>query len=179
VEHRKALPLLLGVPQRDLEPRLTAFSGQRALRKRLSGVVTNTPGRLVLVRASRQLLEIELRRHGARLDRCLWRPDPPEIINLASFMEAALPSDIRTRLKVATLWNKDRVYLDSRGLLHLKSANRSIPETTLVLCHDGPMAAWCSDGKVCGSRFFLPDPDRSDEAGVFANIRTFLARWQW
>ena len=46
-----------------------------------------------------------------------------------------------------------KVYLDRRGLLHLKSADVSVPEVTIVL-KDGPLAGWCADGTLWGEPYF-------------------------
>lgn len=55
----------------------------------------------------------------------------------------------------AASWSDgSQAFLDSRGLLHLKSANRNVPEITLVLHNDGALAAWSSDGRVYGPRCF-------------------------
>ncbi len=46
---------------------------------------------------------------------------------------------------------------DSRGLLHLRSANAALPEITLVLVLGKSTAAWANDGPygvVCGSEYF-------------------------
>ena len=45
-------------------------------------------------------------------------------------------------------------WLDSRGLLHLKSSDITIPEITIVL-KDGRCSGWCSDGEVWGQPYFV------------------------
>jgi len=45
--------------------------------------------------------------------------------------------------------------IDSRGLLHLKSSNLSIPEITIVLVTGTHTACWASDGTTCGTPYFL------------------------
>lgn len=45
--------------------------------------------------------------------------------------------------------------LDNRGLLHLKSSDDKIPQITILLILQRTSAAWSSDGKVCGSTFFI------------------------
>ncbi|UOQ70449.1 hypothetical protein [Hymenobacter cellulosilyticus] len=49
--------------------------------------------------------------------------------------------------------------VDSRGLLHLRSSDLSVPEMTLTLILGRPLAAWAADGTVCGSSYFTgPEP---------------------
>lgn len=50
-----------------------------------------------------------------------------------------------------------RAYADTRGLLHLESANAEIPSVTIVLTIDAPVACWSSDGHVCGNPYFIRD----------------------
>ena len=57
-------------------------------------------------------------------------------------------------LAVATFPDGSQVYLDSRGLLHLKSSDRQIPEATFVM-HDTDAAGWCADGRMWGQPYFL------------------------
>ena len=57
-------------------------------------------------------------------------------------------------LTVATWQDGSRAFVDSRGLLHLQSSDRSLPEATLVL-NDRDVAIWTSDGRVCGSPYFV------------------------
>ena len=47
------------------------------------------------------------------------------------------------------------LFIDSRGLLHLVSADQSIPEVTIVLSLGKTTACWASDGTACGSNYFL------------------------
>jgi MoxR-vWA-beta-propeller ternary system domain bpX1 len=61
---------------------------------------------------------------------------------------------IGSRLSVATFSDGSRVFLDSRGLLHLKSSDRQVPEATFVMCDDD-VAGWCADGRMWGSSYFL------------------------
>jgi ribosomal protein L7/L12 len=52
--------------------------------------------------------------------------------------------------------NGSKAWLDSRGLLHLKSANRANLEITLVM-RDGPLSGWLSSGEVFGDTYYYGD----------------------
>ncbi|MDO7847298.1 hypothetical protein Q5H92_13075 [Hymenobacter sp. M29] len=66
--------------------------------------------------------------------------------------------------------------LDPRGLLHLRSADASVPEITLVLVLGQPTAAWASDGTVCGSAYFTgPHPAR--QLSVLEFNQNYLQRF--
>lgn len=75
--------------------------------------------------------------------------------DLLAFPFQRLPSEGKYgfRLNCATWSDGSKVFLDSRGLLHLQSGNRKIPEVTLVL-RDGPLAGWCADGTLFGPKYF-------------------------
>jgi hypothetical protein len=45
--------------------------------------------------------------------------------------------------------------IDSRGFLHLKSSDQSVPEITIVLVTGAHTACWASDGTACGSSYFV------------------------
>ena len=66
--------------------------------------------------------------------------------------------------------------LDPRGLLHLCSADATVPEITLVLVLGQPTAAWAADGTVCGSTYFTgPNPARC--LSVLEFNRLYLQRF--
>jgi hypothetical protein len=76
------------------------------------------------------------------------------------------------RLKVASWPDGSKAWLDSRGLLHLKRGNSTNPEVSLVLT-DGPLAAWSSDGKICGPDFFLRKPALDEASTLMTRIELF------
>lgn len=47
--------------------------------------------------------------------------------------------------------------VDPRGFLHLISSDASLPEVSLVLILNQGIAAWASDGHVCGADYFIAD----------------------
>ncbi len=78
-------------------------------------------------------------------------------------------------LQVAQFPGGSKVFLDSRGLLHLKSCDPDLPEVSVVLA-DGEVAGWTSDGYVCGPSFFFDGPYTSEPERVFERIMRFFAR---
>ena len=63
------------------------------------------------------------------------------------------------------------VMADSRGLLHLRSSDKSIPELTIVMIMGRPTACWAADGRVCGSVYFTgaDTVESRDVAGFYNN----------
>jgi len=68
-----------------------------------------------------------------------------------------------------------RAWLDSRGLLHLKSSDRAIPEVTLVL-RDGALAGWTAEGWTFGMDYFAGETEPGAPEYVYHNIlESFVA----
>jgi hypothetical protein len=68
----------------------------------------------------------------------------------------------RYHLSAATWDDGSRAVLDSRGLLHLASSDRSVPETTLVLA-EGELTGWHSHGHSWGRQYFIGEKKRRGE----------------
>lgn len=101
---------------------------------------------------------------------CLVRTPIETIPNRIHFQQAAGPPGAGYRLTFAQWTDGSRAYLDSRGLLHLKSARREIPELTIVLA-EGPLAGWSSNGQLFGPEYFTGDETGHEQAYLdFYNI---------
>jgi hypothetical protein len=97
--------------------------------------------------------------------------------NILRFEPIQTPQRFGYGLKLAKWPNGSRAWLDSRGLLHLRSHDVSLPELTLVLGTGIPLATWASDGRLSGPVFFTGDasPSPSDEAARILEIFCSLA----
>jgi hypothetical protein len=85
------------------------------------------------------------------------------------------PPGAHYTLKVAGWTDGSRAFLDSRGLLHLVSSDRKLPQLTLALS-DRPLAGWTSDGRTFGWAYFLPQQATDDASLGAALIREFIER---
>jgi hypothetical protein len=83
------------------------------------------------------------------------------------------PRNTRIELWVAKWPDGSRAYLDSRGMLHLKSSDPTVPEVSLVLTK-GNMSAWSSSGDYVGPRKFVGDAT-PNAVKVSAAVNRFLA----
>jgi hypothetical protein len=73
--------------------------------------------------------------------------------------------------------NGSEAILDSRGLLHLKSVDASIPEICILLVVDKPTACWSADGIVSGPGYFTARTEAPQmEPSVFYKnyVRRFI-----
>lgn len=94
-------------------------------------------------------------------------------------------SDQSCTLQQAAWGNGSKAWLDARGLLHLKSANRANPEITLVM-RDGTLSGWLSSGEVFGEDYHCgKDPTSRGLRRVTAEvawssaIRPFIESVPW
>jgi hypothetical protein len=87
---------------------------------------------------------------------------------IRQFAPAKTLSAFGCELAEASWPDGSRVWLDRRGMLHLKSSQADLPELTLVLA-DPVMAAWSSDGGLGGPPFFT-DQDAWVSTGFAADI---------
>jgi hypothetical protein len=96
-----------------------------------------------------------------------------ELRNKLSFSSELKPTQEGCTLQIATWPCGSKAFLDSRGLLHLKSHDPSVPEVSLVLSGD-EVAGWTSDGHVCGPKFFFEGGHHSDPERVFKCLLQFV-----
>ena len=99
-------------------------------------------------------------------------PSPPDAVK---FRHYPSPRSLGCHLRVAEWPSGSRAFLDSRGLLHLKSHDRTLPEISIVLSK-GPMAAWCSDGAFGGPSFFCNGEDVSRPTAIAEVLRKIVER---
>jgi hypothetical protein len=113
------------------------------------GILVDGNGTLVLVAAHGE--RTALRLIGGDFKFAEDR-EPPRLEDrrIKPFVPTPPPTGASHFLKVASWEDGSRAFLDGRGMLHLKSARPNVPEISLVLLANGPMAAWSSDGRVYG-----------------------------
>ena len=102
---------------------------------------------------------------------------------LMEFKETPVASGFT--LQKAEWDNGSKAWLDSRGLLHLRSANRTHAEITLVM-RDGPLSGWLSSGEVFGDNYYCgKDPTAHGLRRVTADfawnsaVRLFIESVPW
>ena len=98
-----------------------------------------------------------------------------ELRDIVPFGFESKPTGLGCTLQTATWTCGSTVFLDSRGLLHFKSHDTSVPEVSLVLSGD-QVAGWTSEGDVCGPPFFFEGNYNSDPQRVFVCLLQFLNR---
>ena len=153
-----------------MDPQIRESFSTKSARVHLSAVGMAPTSELFLRTRKRQMLTLQLVNGVIKL---IAARHPPTLV--APFQPVDGMS--ATILSVASFVGGEEVFLDRRGLLHLKSSAPSIPEATLVL-NDAHVAGWLSTGEVFGHEFYHGAPDRCIAAPkVFDDvIRPFVIR---
>ena len=154
------------IPERDVEPQLDSFLKRGvSLRRHFRSIGVTDEGYLaVLSRSDRQIVLTAQDRQLVLRDR---NRSQTALAHSQKFHATSAPSGYL--LEVATWENGSRAWLDSRGLLHLRSSDTNVPELTIVL-HEGQVAGWSSDGRKFGNPYFLGP----DHAGPDATPRIII-----
>ena len=157
-----------------LDKQFVEMSVSRSVRSKFVGVSVNPQGSLVLWTKSGEGFRLQIYRdRNGRIALERWKL---AVSNRILFKRCPSPPDTRYTLSVARFPDGSCIYLDSRGLLHLKSSDPSQPEVALVL-HDSEVAGWTSAGERCGGEFFCrKNGDVPNAAKVFARISDFVRR---
>jgi hypothetical protein len=154
---------------RDAEWMSNLEMPMRPLRTRLQEIAISGDGWLGVRGAGKEWLYFQLSMPGVFLDPSPGRVPPPGEIR--TFTHVRLPTQPGFSLREAR-WPDGRcAWLDDRGLLHLRYANRALPEMTIVLGL-GPLTAWCF-GFQYGDRFYVGDGASSDLTEFWRRIRAF------
>jgi chaperonin cofactor prefoldin len=144
-----------------------------SLRHNFQGIY-HRDGELALLSKKDHILTFSINRNGEMILQDRGRPGAADG-KPVRFSPAAGPPGTRYELGVAAWKDRSRAYLDSRGLLHLKSSDPTLPEISIVLSN-GPLAGWSSDFERFGDPFFFNSAPTSTAANFLAAIRAFCAR---
>jgi hypothetical protein len=92
------------------------------------------------------------------------------------FLDKIPLGDVGYKLAPARWDDGSEAFLDSRGLLHLRSSDSSVPELTIILA-DGELSGWCADGRVWGNDYFVGGQANADAREIHEDvIKRFLDR---
>jgi hypothetical protein len=151
-----------------------AAAHRGALRTQLQGISASPAGSLALwPQYPGRPLHFVLRGPDLRLER---DTGAGQAVGYRPFIFNGRSEDFGFRLHRAAWADGSTAWLDSRGMLHLKSAAPDVPELTLVLASDGILAGWSSDGRVYGPRFYHQVRTAWDGGHLEELIRRFAER---
>jgi hypothetical protein len=159
--------------ERSLEPEVYASIAHRSLRYRLSAAfVDGLDGMLTFLARRGQMVSLAFDINTQTIylaNKYPWQAIEPVPGTWQDFDERRGRPGAGYRLREAKWADGSRAVLDSRGLLHLISADPRTPEAALVL-NDDCISVWCNDGRTCGDAYFLADGVQSNAAEVYATV---------
>jgi hypothetical protein len=162
------------VAEELLVPRIywsTRFSA--AIRNSFETAYVADRGLLSIVTPKHVRFEFDTDENGLMIMKETGRPqiNPTPV----TFKPVNPPRGMRIELSAAAWRDGSKAFLDSRGLLHLKSSDRSIPELSMVLTTD-KIAGWSSEGKMFGPRQFIGDAPAAAPAEFARLLRRFNSK---
>lgn len=140
-----------------LHPELYDRISDRSLRNKFNGICVLNQ-RLCLRTNKGDILIVET--DSTLLIRKV-RPAAGLLQSIVPFQDAESPAGTGYTLKVAEWEDGSRAWLDSRCLLHLRSADRNVPEVTIVLA-EGRLCGWAEEGGYLGTAYFSPSAEETD-----------------
>jgi hypothetical protein len=168
----------------DTEKVWRTFVQTKEVRNRFISIFIDRQGQLGLVakRRSEAIITLMEDEKIVLVNRTAESPDKRAV---ATFSPVPGPPGVGYSLHMARWPDGSRAWLDSRGMLHLKSSNQDVPELTLIL-RDGWLAGWFAGGQTFGMDYFSDteknetdrsDPEKKDlEHHVYYNVlQAFLA----
>ena len=170
VDNQKGRVTLVEGPNREaLEPDIWARTRHsRQLRRRFHGVRVDAAG-LHLVTAAGEALSLTTRGLGLFFQsEGVTRSEEP----LSLFTPVAM-AGVRYTLEVAHLPHGGAVYLDSRGLIHLRHEQFATAEITLVI-EPGELSGWSSQHGGFGDAFFQLLPGRVPAVEIWEDLITII-----
>lgn len=146
---------------------------ERHMRTRLRRIGFTAGHRLALENRSGGWIVFDLKR-GSGLVTSIHNASALSMCDRRDFQTYARARTEADSLEVARYPEGSRAFLDSRGLLHLCSAEAGAPEITLTI-GDGQCGVWCSDSRVCGPSFYLgPLSGHLSEDQILGRIERFI-----
>ena len=139
-------------PENHVQQRIQHLAfRQHQLRRKFQTITVLPNGTLRLASRNQPRLEFAIGNNNIFLsEAAIWHGK----LHKQSFQRVQRPAGMRYELQVARWDDGSEAWLDSRGLLHLRSSNVDIPELTITLSH-GASAGWCSNGELFGPSFHI------------------------
>lgn len=165
-----------GNPLVELEaPAFRKIARPAVLRRRFEGVGVSTDGVLLLISRRGRIwpLRYDEREQSIRLSS---KPALANVVVSRRFERAETSAENRYALAAAAFADGSQAVLDARGLLHLKSSDRSLPECSIVLA-ERAMSGWVADGRWWGDHYFFGNHPATGAQAIYEQIlRPFTER---
>jgi hypothetical protein len=161
-------------PEWAVEPHLAEYARPRDVRHRFHCLLAGQDGHLILFGRRGSRCSLTPSADGMQL--ALVLKHGQVVAQDQSFNDVQSEAVQGFSLRVARWPDGSRAWLDSRGLLHLRSSDPELPECSIVLA-EGVTAGWCADGRVWGPKYFHGRDDATPGREIHEQIlRPFVER---
>ncbi len=151
------------------------LAGAIGFRTQLLGMGRAPDGELLVLTRKRTYWSVTLNRSTNRLE--LKRRREGDLnARIWPFLRMSSPPDAGYKLRVISRPNGDRIFMDSRGLLHLKDQHGHLPELSLVLLSDNRVAAWSTRDEYCGPECCIGDNAPVPAERFYELLMDFMVR---
>ena len=159
------------------EPEIVRYTtGARDVGRRFRAVCIDENENLVIERSKGTRVSVQMDRYGRECVLSSQHSVESAARYRVEFESIASPDNTGYVLHSATWQDGSRAVRDSRGMMHLKSSDRTIPELTLVL-YEGALTGWCADGRWFGSPYFIGDHTPTPGAVIYEEVlKPFVLR---
>jgi hypothetical protein len=158
--HKYAIQPISGDPHVAVNPEIWSQAHPRTFRNRFRAIGGHADGELVLHTRDLKFLALSYDK-----DRLHLRITPSHnirhrVLPFRRFQRIPGPPGVGYQLQMAEWSDGSRAFLDSRGLLHLKSSDPKIPQASFVLT-DENLSGWCASGETWGEEYYTGTKPRS------------------
>ncbi len=151
VLNRTVMPVY-GDPYSALDPEIWKWVHPRNYRNRIRGIARHGQG-LLLQTSAHEFLSLSFDDELSRFRMAPIAINRNQVTPLRQFEPIPGPPGVEYKLQMAEWTDGSRAFLDSRGLLHLKSSDPNVPEVSFVLTA-GAVSGWCANGELWGDEFY-------------------------
>lgn len=172
--------LHIGVAERAFTETLGGFGGESVtnsvnLRRNFHSIGRDRKGRLTLLKGDELFTLMENASRHLIWAHAGCKIADDGISHVQQFHLVQSPEGTRYKLRKATWPDGSQAWLDSRGMLHLVSSDRRVPQITFTL-GDQPSAGWTSNGQTFGWKYFVDDSSDGVATAIEQMAREFVAR---
>ncbi|QDV17512.1 hypothetical protein Pan153_21650 [Gimesia panareensis] len=139
------------------------------IRKKFIGILVTESGDLILKSNKQATFRITYHEYLKKIMLQSFEIPSSDQRRLKTFKPVKHDQDLGCQLSVATWDDGSQAFLDSRGMLHLKSADYDIPEASLCLVEDR-ISGWCHDGRYWGTSYFCGENQCTSPEKIFVSV---------
>ncbi len=162
-----------GDPYLAVDPEIWKWVHPRTYRNRIRAIARHGKG-LLLQTSAHDFLSLSYDYVKDRFRIMPLNINRNRLTLMRTFRPIPGPPGVSYKLQMAEWTDGSRAFLDSRGLLHLKSSDPKIPEASFVLA-EGTVSGWCATGELWGNDYYTGQKSSKNLSNDIKNILSEFA----